>query len=209
MYEKKYHSIVHKNLLEDERYYLFRAKCSNRFYWKYLRGKVLDFGCGIGQNIFLHKEKSIGIEISEFALNECKKKGIEVRKNIEEMKDERFEGILCVHVLEHLRSPYNIVQNFYRILKDGGRLVIVLPYSKKNRPFRKFRSDIAKHFYNWNFGSINEILVDVGFTIKFNRFNYAYGYSKLYKLPFQIAIILLTIFGRLTGRKEMIIVAEK
>ena len=68
MYEKKYHTIVHKNLLENERYYLFRAKCADRFYWKYLRGKILDFGCGLGQNIFLHKENSIGIEISEFAV---------------------------------------------------------------------------------------------------------------------------------------------
>lgn len=209
MYEKDYHSIVHKNLLNNDCYYLFRAKCADKFYWKYLKGNVLDFGCGVGQNIFLHKENSIGVEISEFALNVCKKKGINVKKNIEDIKEKSFEGILCVHVLEHIRNPHSTLENFYKILKENGRLVVVLPYSKKNKPFRMFKSDIAKHFYNWNFASINEILMDVGFTIKVNKFNYAYGYSKLYRFPFKIAIVLLTFFGRLTGKKEMIIVAEK
>ena len=119
MYEKDYHSIVHKNLLNNDCYYLFRAKCADKFYWKYLKGNVLDFGCGVGQNIFLHKENSIGVEISEFALNVCKKKGINVKKNIEDIKEKSFEGILCVHVLEHIRNPYSIIENFYKILKEN------------------------------------------------------------------------------------------
>lgn len=209
MYEKKYHSTVHKNLLENEEYYSFRAKCADKDYWKYLQGRVLEFGCGLGQNIFLHKENSIGIEISEFALEVCKKNGIRTIRDIRDVRDNSLDGILCIHVLEHLVNPYEIIEEFHRVLKKSSRLVIALPHSKRNKPFRGFKSDIAKHFYTWNFGSMNEILINVGFTVNLNKFNYAYGYSKFYSLPFKIATVLLVIFGRLAGKKEMVIVAEK
>jgi len=206
MYEEKYHSIVHNNLLNDS-YYMFRAKCADRFYWKYLKeGKILDFGCGLGQNIFLHKDKSIGYDISKFAIDKCKEKGIETKEKF--AKDE-FDGVLCVHVLEHLKNPYETLSKLHNLLKKNGKLVIVLPHSMTNKPVKKFKSDIAKHLYNWNFNSMNELLNSIGFKIILNKFNYAYGYSKLHKLPFGIAIILLKLFGRLNNRREMIIVVEK
>lgn len=209
IYEEEYQSYVHRNLLTDIDYYTFRARCSNKFYWKYLKGKVLDYGCGLGQNIFLHKEDSLGIEISKFAIEECKKKGIKVQDNIKGIKKETFDGVLCVHTLEHLKNPYDTIKKILNILKIGGRLVIVLPYSKNNKPIKNFRSDIAKHFYSWNFNSINELLNDIGFKIVLNKFNYAYGYSKVYKLRFDTAILLIKILGILRNKKEMIVVAEK
>mgnify|MGYP001613393783 FL=1 len=209
MYEKIYHAKVHKNLLESEEYYLFRAKCADKFYWKYLNGDVLEFGCGLGQNIFLHRGNSLGIEISEFALNECKKKNINVQKDIKKIKSGYFDGILCVHVLEHLKNPYETIEEFYRVLKKNGIIVLVLPCSKNYKPVKNFKSDVARHIYNWNFSSINELLNDLGFKIKLNKFNYAYGYSKLYTLQFKVSMFALNLFGRLKNQKEMIIVAEK
>lgn len=209
MYEEEYHSKVHKNLLDNKDYYLFRAKCADLFYWKYLNGKVLEFGCGVGQNIFLHKGSSLGMDISNFALEECKKRDILVESNIKKIKDESFDGILCVHVLEHLKNPYKAILEFSRVLKKSGNLVIVLPYSKNNKPIKNFKSDIAKHFYNWNFNSINELLNDVGFKIELNKIGYGYGYSKFYKLPFSIASMLLQAAGFLKRSREMIIVAKK
>ena len=55
-YEGDYHRIIHKHLLQDEKYYLFRAKYATKSYWKYLNGTLLEFGCGIGQNIYLQKD---------------------------------------------------------------------------------------------------------------------------------------------------------
>ena len=208
-YGKEYHSEVHDNLLSNEKYYLFRAKCADKFYWKYLKGKVLEFGCGLGQNIFLHKGDSLGIDVSDFALEECKKKGIDVEKDIKKIEIGSFDSILCCHVLEHLENPHEIIEEFYRVLKPNGGLVIVLPFSNKNKPIRNFKSDVAKHLYNWNFNSSNELLNDVGFKIVLNKFSYGYGYSKLYNLNFKLALFLLQILGKLKNRKEMIIVGEK
>ena len=116
---------------------------------------------------------------------------------------------MCCHVLEHLKDPYEIIEEFYRVLKPGGRLVAVLPYSKINKPINNFKSDVAKHLYNWNFNTIDELLNDVGFKIVLNKFNYGYGYSKLYKLNFKFAIFLLKLLGKLRNRKEMVVVGEK
>jgi SAM-dependent methyltransferase len=209
MYGKNYHAEVHKNLLEDEAYYRFRAKYSEKMYWKYLKGNVLEFGCGMGQNIFLNKDRSFGIDISEFALEECKKRGMEVGKDVKKVKDENFQGVMCIHVLEHLKNPYETVQEFYRVLAKGGRLLLVLPRSDHLEPVKNFKSDVAKHLYNWNFYAINELLSDVGFSIKLNKYNYASGFSKYYKLPYSLAGSLLKITGKLRNKKEMIIVAEK
>ena len=156
-YEERYHGRVHNNLLNNNRYYNFKAKCSNIFYWKFLHGKVLEFGCGLGQNIFLHRNNCLGIDVSEFALGKCKEKGIKVSKDIKKIEDESFDGVLCCHVLEHLENPIEYIKEFYRVLKKDGILVVVLPYSK-NRVIKNFKSDVAKHFFNWNFSSINELL---------------------------------------------------
>ena len=206
MYEEKYHSVVHNHLLNDD-YYLFRAKCADKFYWKYIKdGKVLDFGCGLGQNIFLHKDRSVGYDVSKFAVDKCKEKGIEIKEKF--VKNE-FDGVLCVHVLEHLKNPHDTLSKLHNLLKENGRLVIVLPYSLTNKPIKEFKSDIARHYYNWNFNSMNELLNGVGFKIILNKFNYAYGYSIFYRFPFDIGNRLLQISGFLRNRKEMIIVAEK
>jgi SAM-dependent methyltransferase len=42
-------------------------------------------------------------------------------------EDETFDFITCIAVLEHLFNPFEVVEEFRRILKDGGRLLISVP----------------------------------------------------------------------------------
>lgn len=39
-------------------------------------------------------------------------------------KDEEFEQILCTEVLEHLHTPEKAIGEMYRVLKNGGRLIL-------------------------------------------------------------------------------------
>ncbi|MBS3151727.1 class I SAM-dependent methyltransferase [Candidatus Woesearchaeota archaeon] len=208
-YEEEYHCIIHKHLLQDERYYSFRAKHADKTYWKYLHGKVLEFGCGLGQNIYLKKERAIGLDISNFCKKECEKKGINIIQDSKKFKDNSFDSVLACHVLEHMENPSEILREFYRILKDNGKLVLILPVSCHNRPYKNWKTDKSKHLFQWNFAAINELLYFIGFKIKLNMFNYAYGYSLFYKLPFSVGNYLLQTAGFLRNRKEMLIVAEK
>lgn len=205
-YEEKYHEEVHGNLLKKDRYYLFRAKLSKKIYWKYLKGRVLEFGCGLGQNIFLEKESSMGVDISEFCIRECEKRGIKVFKDIKKVK-EKFDGVLCVHVLEHMNNPDQVLKDFHKVLKDNGILVLVLPEPVKNKEENDFEPNIAKHLFAWNFNSINELLTENKFKVLLNKFNYGYGYSKFYKYSFGEFLVKLA--GKIRRKREMIIVARK
>jgi len=208
-YGEEYHSIVHQNLIKNKGYYLFRAKYANDIYWKHLKGKVLEFGSGLGQNILLHKETSLGIDIEDFSINFCKNKGIKVVKDIKKIKSNSFDSILVSHCLEHLENPAQFLKEFYRVLKPSGRLLLLLPTWSKNKPVKNFESNVSQHLYSWNFYEINELLKLEGFKIKINKFNYAYGFSVFYKLNFNLALFLIKLFGRLNNRKEMLLLAEK
>jgi len=208
-YEQEYHDKVHKNLINNSKYYLFRAKYADKIYWRYLKGKVLEFGSGLGQNIFLHKAEAKGVDISEFSIRFCKKKGIDVAKDLKKIKSNSMDSILVSHCLEHLENPADNLREFYRILKRGGMLLIILPTWNENKPVENFKSNISKHLYSWNFYEINELLRSVGFEIKLNKFNYASGFSVFYKWNFELALSLITILGKIRNKKEMLILAEK
>lgn len=209
-YQEDYHKSLHKNLLENKAYYLFRARYANITYLRYLKGRIFEFGCGIGQNIFLARERAIGIDISIFAVKECKKRGLNAFKSILELKGLYYDGCLSIHVLEHIEEPKEALKDINLRLKDGGKLVLVLPIFKKNVPERNNHGrDKSQHLHYWNFSAINALLVRSGFRVMANKFNYARGFSLFYGLPFGLAFMLTRMLGRITNTKEMIIVAEK
>src|SRR3989344_8154277 len=145
-YTKKYHTEFHKYLLENKKYYLLRAQYADKVYWKYFKnvknGTFLEYGCGLGQNIFLHKSNTIGLDISNFCINECNKRGIKTTKII----NGKFDGILCCHVLEHLENPHFVLKKIYNSLKPKGILVLVLPI-EKNEIIRQFKPTKSQHLF--------------------------------------------------------------
>lgn len=49
----------------------------------------------------------------------------------EEMKgiaDELYHTVYCSHILEHINNPLKALQNWYRILKPGGHLIVCVPH---------------------------------------------------------------------------------
>lgn len=208
-YTESYHGNVHRNLLNNPEYYAFKSDYASKTYLRYLRGNIFEFGSGIGQNIYSIKKNAIGIDISDFAARECKKRGINAIKSLDKLKN-NYDGALIVHVLEHIEEPSNILRKINSKLKNNARLVLVLPVFKKNKPETiNHGKDISGHVYYWNFSAINALLVKNGFKIILNRLNHARGFSLFYKLPFKIALFLIRLAGFITNTKEMIIVAEK
>jgi len=187
---------------------LFRAEYSKNVYLRHLKGEIFEFGCGIGQNIYSIRKDAVGIDISDFALKECAKRGINAVKSISKLR-KSYDGCLSIHVFEHLENHGSYLKEISGKLKNHGRLVIVLPIAKKNLPERRSHgNDISKHLYYWNFPAINALLAKNGFKILLNRFNYARGFSLFYKLPFWLAIFLIRLLGYITNTKEMMVVAE-
>jgi SAM-dependent methyltransferase len=114
--------------------------------WKNFEGynKILDIGCGEGKFLIYAPKDHIvsGTEIIDSDIEKSKKKGLNVIKsNLDKklpFKDNTFDGILISHVIEHLESPYESLKEVKRILRAGGKLVILTP---------NFATD-HKNFYN-------------------------------------------------------------
>ena len=68
--------------------------------------------------------------------------------------DSSFNTIFLVATLEHLKYPKRVVQECKRLLKDNGRLVIVVP-SKRSRFFRA-----KNHIHFFEPSDLRELLAD-------------------------------------------------
>lgn len=70
--------------------------------------------------------RTIGVEVTSIDL------GIQpgaIQMNVECMSfpNASFDGILCVHVLEHVESDRRALQDLYRVLRPGGWAVLMVP----------------------------------------------------------------------------------
>jgi ubiquinone/menaquinone biosynthesis C-methylase UbiE len=117
---------------------------------------ILDAGCGPG--IFEKKllEKKIpnikieAIDISDEIIQVAKRnnpyfnnlifKVMDLNKKLE-FKDKTFDVIVCINVLYLLRKPSDTLLEFYRILKEKGKIILTLP-----KPNFNYVSLFKKHF---------------------------------------------------------------
>ncbi len=96
---------------------------------KYVKGKTIDFGCGIGELLTLLPAGSLGLEVNETTVNYCRGIGLEVQLYHPECDNYAFIGLeagefntfVMSHVLEHLEKPAEIMRT---ILHSCGRMGI-------------------------------------------------------------------------------------
>jgi len=98
------------------------------------RSKILDVGCGKLSATFplTKKSKITGIDISKKALelipdNYVKKIQLDLNGNNLPFKNEGFDVVLLMDVLEHLIDPERIVRESVRVLINGGTLICSVP----------------------------------------------------------------------------------
>jgi SAM-dependent methyltransferase len=209
-YESWYHSTRHSNHLNED-YYNARAKVALTKFFGHIdkNKKVLDFGCGLGQNIY-YMPNAIGYDISRFGIEFCRKKGINATTELDELPDEGFEIVFSAHVLEHHPHPMTMLEQMYAKLKKGEKLILVIPFERHGKG--KFSYDLNQHLYTWNFQAINNLLLTVGFSIEENRYIRGAGYFRLLplaRLSFPVYRFMTNLLSRIMGIREMMIVARK
>ena len=98
-------------------------------------GHILDAGSGVGKPVsdFMVKNgfQVTGVDISKKMVEKAKENVPEAsfyQKNILtlDFQDNLFDGIICVYTLWHIprKNHADIINNFHRMLKDGGILVL-------------------------------------------------------------------------------------
>src|SRR5687768_5222984 len=104
-YEEWYHKERHNTHFNDD-YYNARAKIALGKFFSGIdqQSRVLDFGCGLGQNI-LYLPNAMGYDISNFGVEFARRKGIKATNNLAEVPNEAFDVVFTAHVLEHHPHP--------------------------------------------------------------------------------------------------------
>jgi ubiquinone/menaquinone biosynthesis C-methylase UbiE len=98
---------------------------------------LLDAGCGEGK--FICFLKSMGYQVSGFdisatAINAAKETNPDIEFKIASLEekipfpDNKFTGVWCSEVLEHLLDVHGALTEINRVLIEGGLFVLTVPY---------------------------------------------------------------------------------
>lgn len=123
---------------------------------------VLEAGCGDGQVIIqlakLFKVRGWGLDWSQEAIEKLNRllrtEEVNVRGlhgNVIQIPTQNcsFDKVISLGVIEHLEHPAQAVQEFYRVLKPNGLLILMTPNSRSvGRAERIFKTV----FGQWHFG---------------------------------------------------------
>lgn len=211
-YEEWYHTQRHSTHFNDD-YYNARARISLKKFFTDshtdINQKILDFGCGLGQNIFM-VPNAMGYDISTYGVEFCQRKGINATNDLSKIADNSFDVVLSTHVLEHHPHPTTMLEQIYSKLKPTGKFILVIPYEKHGKA--KLELDLNQHIFMWNFQNINNLLLTVGFKVHENKYIYGAGYNKLLPLAkknFNLYRTATNLLSRIAGIKEIMVIATK
>jgi SAM-dependent methyltransferase len=115
-----------------------RAKITIPFYVEALAqipvtGRLADVGCGDG-TVLEWASKSgwstVGLEIDPNAVVNARRKGLDVIEGgygrLPDLR-EQFDCMICLHVIEHVHDPIDLLEKLKESLKPNGVLIIAAP----------------------------------------------------------------------------------
>lgn len=176
----------------------FYNKWTFKKFSKYLKGEILEVGCGIGNfTIDLSKYGNVtAIDIDQKLIKQLTDKkntrinvgpgDIEAGKFFFDNKE--FDAIVCINVLEHIENNEKALENMYKLLKKEGYLILLVPiysflYGEIDRSIG--------HFRRYNPDDLVKEMQEIGYTVISHR-----------KLNF-IGAIGWFIAGRILGNKNI------
>lgn len=133
--------------------------------------RILDYGAGDGHFVeYLEKKgkKAEGVEPSEMARQQYyNRTGKHLYADIREVSMEKtFQVITMWHVLEHIHSLKETMQQLIESLEKKGILVIAVP-NQSSLDLKDFGNqwaawDVPRHLYHWNSKSLSEFISSFG-----------------------------------------------
>lgn len=136
-------------------------------WFKDISGPILDIGCATGNFIATHPDIIEGVEIDEDSLKICLQRGLKVKKldankEMPSLPDNYYSGVYAKQIIEHLDSPLDFLREIKRILKPGGRAVVLTP----NCPYalKKYFWQDSTHKHPLTRQDLENLAVKAGFS---------------------------------------------
>jgi SAM-dependent methyltransferase len=122
------------------------------------KGRLLDVGCGNGS--FLAMMRDAGWDVQGVEPDPVGGRIAQERFGVPvivgtlaeaRLNDQSFDAVTLSHVIEHVHNPVALLQECHRVLKPGGRLVVVTPNveSRGHQVFGEHWRDLdpPRHLY--------------------------------------------------------------
>lgn len=156
---------------------------------KEVKGPVLDIGChsGLFTSVILpivKTEKIYGIDVSANAIKKAKKRipnGDFIVGDIHKLpyKDNFFDAVYCLEVLEHVDSPIEVLKEIKRVMNKGGYGVILVPNDRILFKLVWFLWTLYypvwrhAHVQSFSGNELDRLIIKIGFKIiNSNTFNF-------------------------------------
>lgn len=162
-----------------------RAKLEVNRLLRYCRGvpangKILDVGCGDGFHLRLLRDFGEpgwtleGVDLDERSVGAVRALGLQAHHgDVESLRlgANRYDLVFSIMTIEHVSHPDRFMRALHRILKPGGKLVLVTD-STETIDFKLFYSKywggyhFPRHFYLFNRLSLAQLASNSGFQVK-------------------------------------------
>jgi SAM-dependent methyltransferase len=108
-------------------------------------GLVLDNGAGLRDR---YRDDVVNLEIVDFPTTDVLGTGQRLP-----FRDDSFDGVLSIAVLEHVRDPFACAAEIHRVLKPGGQAYVAVPFLQ---PFHGY----PDHYYNMTTSGLRNLFED-------------------------------------------------
>jgi ubiquinone/menaquinone biosynthesis C-methylase UbiE len=139
---------------------------------------ILDAGCGEGITLeklvrLFPEKRVVGVDTEPENLEICLRHKLPVQEGslyALPFADESFDTVLFSEVIEHLDRPEKALSEIYRVLRPGGRAVIIFPNDRTFMFARLAMGMVREAFYDpghvkqWTPGGIRKALSEAGFA---------------------------------------------
>ncbi|MBK9214747.1 MAG: class I SAM-dependent methyltransferase [Chloracidobacterium sp.] len=132
------------------------------------RLRVLDVGCGTGANIEMLSQygDAEGVDVSDDALEICRRKGLKVEKGLAERlpyNDGAFDVTTALDVIEHLDDDVAGLKEMHRVTRGGGYSLFFVPAFMW---LWGVQDDISHHRIRYTRKQIVERIENAGYTVE-------------------------------------------
>jgi len=184
----------------------------------HIKGRVLDLGAGSAKYKEMILKKALEYRSCDAVKN----------KNIDDICDvlnlpypqESFDTIISTQVMEHVKNPFKMAEQIFKVLKPGGKVIVTAPFlipmhSDPDDYFRFTASGLSEIFKQSSFtiiesGCYGGFFMVLSEMIHFSLFNpYNGKSSRLMSFIEKIAKIFDKIFTTKTIHANSFVIAKK